>query len=126
MILGREEVPRSDNASAELVDLARAGDESGFRALASCLMPAGEVEECWHGVRARLGHLAVEASTPERRELWVPEGRFFRHPVPGEIRAAIYGEDENVYLPPHFTYCMTEPPDPVCRCGAYRLEWVEP
>ena len=87
MILGREEVPRSDNASAELVDLARAGDESGFRALASCLMPAGEVEECWHGVRARLGHLAVEASTPERRELWYPRAVFFAIPYP--VRSAL-------------------------------------
>jgi len=116
VILAREEVPRSDNASAELVDLARAGDESGFRALASCLMPAGEVEECWHGVRARLGHPAVEASAPERRGPWVCRGRFFRHPVLGEA----YSDDICT------TYCMTERPDPVCRCGAYRLEWGEP
>lgn len=45
----------ADNASAELVDLARAGDRDAFAALAGCLMPAGEVDECWAGCRRRLG-----------------------------------------------------------------------
>ena len=43
-----------DNASSELVDLARAGDRDGFDALASCLMPADTIAECWNGVRRRL------------------------------------------------------------------------
>ncbi len=47
--------PLADNASQELVDLARAGDRDGFTALAGCLMPADEVEECWAGTRQRLG-----------------------------------------------------------------------
>lgn len=46
--------PVGDNASAELVDLARAGDREGFRALASCLMPVKKVDECWSGTRKRL------------------------------------------------------------------------
>lgn len=44
-----------DNAVGELVDLARAGDRRGFDALASCLMPAGDVDACWAGTRKRLG-----------------------------------------------------------------------
>ena len=43
------------NAWAELIELARRGDKLGFDAVAGCLMPTGEVEECWRGTRARLG-----------------------------------------------------------------------
>ena len=44
-----------DNAASELTALARRGDETGFRALAACVMPLEEVGECWAGVRDRLG-----------------------------------------------------------------------
>ena len=46
-----------DNASAELIDLARIDDRDGFNALAACLMPPIRVAECWNGTRARLGLL---------------------------------------------------------------------
>jgi hypothetical protein len=44
-----------DNAVKELVDLARANDEAGFRALASCVVAPGQVDDLWTGTRARLG-----------------------------------------------------------------------
>ena len=47
--------PWADNAAKELTDLARAGDEPGFRCLASCVMPMDEIGECWAGARQRLG-----------------------------------------------------------------------
>lgn len=47
--------PALDNASQELVDLARQGDAAGFRALAACVMPVEEIGECWAGARRRLG-----------------------------------------------------------------------
>ena len=45
----------ADNATEELVTLARSGDRAGFDALASCLMPTEQIAECWTGVRVRLG-----------------------------------------------------------------------
>lgn len=48
-----------DNGSAELVELARAGDRAGFEALASCLMPPDDIEACWSGCRRRLGLLTT-------------------------------------------------------------------
>jgi hypothetical protein len=45
----------ADNSVAELVDLARMGDRTGFDALAGCLMPAGRIAACWAGTRRRLG-----------------------------------------------------------------------
>ena len=47
--------PLDDNVARELVDLARAGDETGFRTLAACVMPLEEIGECWAGARDRLG-----------------------------------------------------------------------
>ena len=44
-----------DNATEELLALARSGDRAGFDALAGCLMPAEKVGECWSGARQRLG-----------------------------------------------------------------------
>lgn len=44
-----------DNASEELVALARTGDRDAFDALAACLMPPESVAECWAGTRVRLG-----------------------------------------------------------------------
>lgn len=44
-----------DAAGQELVDRARANDEAGFRELAGCVMPSSEIDECWTGVRLRLG-----------------------------------------------------------------------
>ena len=44
-----------DNASAELIALARSGDREGFDAMAGCLMPSEAVAECWAGTRQRLG-----------------------------------------------------------------------
>ena len=49
------ETAEGDNVTQELLELVQAGDEAGFRALAGCVMPAGEVDECWCGARARLG-----------------------------------------------------------------------
>jgi len=46
--------PWADNVSKELIDLARAGDELGFRRLAACVMPVEEIDECWVGTRGRL------------------------------------------------------------------------
>ena len=48
----------SDNVTQELMELVRAGDEPGFRALAGCVMPAEDVEPCWNGAQARIkeGH----------------------------------------------------------------------
>ena len=46
---------QADHVTQELLDLVAAGDEAGFRALAGCVMPAEDVEPCWHGARARLG-----------------------------------------------------------------------
>ena len=45
----------ADNATEELVTLARSGDRAGFDALASCLMATEQIAECWTGVRVRLG-----------------------------------------------------------------------
>jgi len=97
--------PQGDNASAELVGLARAGDREGFRALAGCLMPAAQVEECWRGVRARLGHRPEGSGA---RRSFVVEGRSFTHPV---LSAG------GVW------YCVTDRAAPACRCGAYDLDW---
>jgi hypothetical protein len=44
-----------DNATSELVDLARRGDHALFVELASLLVPSEKVEECWVGARRRLG-----------------------------------------------------------------------
>ena len=44
-----------NNVTRELLELVKRGDEVGFRALAGCVMPADEVDECWHGAQARLG-----------------------------------------------------------------------
>ena len=49
------ETVEGDNMAQELVEMVKRGDEAGFRALAGCVMPASEVDECWHGTRARLG-----------------------------------------------------------------------
>ena len=49
------ETVEGDNVAQELVEMVKRGDEAGFRALAGCVMPAGEVDECWCGARARLG-----------------------------------------------------------------------
>ena len=46
---------QADNVTEELLELVKRGDEAGFRALAGCVMPADEVDECWHGAQARLG-----------------------------------------------------------------------
>jgi len=98
-----------DNASGELVDCARAGDEEGFRALASCLMPADEIEECWRGARARLG-LIVRPALVVYRTITIP-GRSFAHPTQDQF-GGLFGR------------CETSYPDPVCACGAIRLEWI--
>ena len=45
----------NDNAMQELLELAKAGDRLGFSAVAGCLMPKEEVDECWAGTRTRLG-----------------------------------------------------------------------
>ena len=45
----------ADNAQQELLDCAKAGDRLGFFAVAACLMPPGDVAECWAGTRTRLG-----------------------------------------------------------------------
>ena len=50
-----DETVEGDNVAQELVELVQAGDEAGFRALAGCVMPVDEVDECWCGTRARLG-----------------------------------------------------------------------
>jgi len=52
-----DETVEGDNVTRELLELVKAGDEAGFSALAGCVMPAGEVDDCWHGARARLGLL---------------------------------------------------------------------
>ena len=44
-----------DNATEELVALAREGKREEFDALAGCLMPANEIAACWTGTRCRLG-----------------------------------------------------------------------
>ena len=44
-----------DNATEELVDLARADQRAEFEALAACLMPKERIAECWRGARARIG-----------------------------------------------------------------------
>ena len=53
-----EDAPQTDNVTQELMELVRAGDEPGFRALAGCVMPAEDVEPCWNGAQARIkeGH----------------------------------------------------------------------
>jgi len=50
-----DETVEGDNVVQELVELVKAGDEAGFRALAACVMPLEEVGECWAGTRERLG-----------------------------------------------------------------------
>ena len=50
-----DEAVEGDNVTWELLELVKRGDEAGFREMAGCVMPAGEVDECWCGVRARLG-----------------------------------------------------------------------
>ena len=94
-----------DNASGELVDRARAGDEGGFRALASCLMPADEIEECWRGARARLGLSdgIVRPVLIEPRPIRCP------HIQRADPSPRQGGE--------------TRYPDPICVCGAIMLEW---
>ena len=44
-----------DNATAELVELARAGKRAEFDVLAACLMPREQIATCWAGTRVRLG-----------------------------------------------------------------------
>ena len=52
-----DEAVEGDNVTRELLALVNRGDEVGFRALAGCVMPADEVDDCWWGARARLGLL---------------------------------------------------------------------
>ena len=123
-----------DNASGELVGLARACDYGGFRALASCLMPIDEIEECWRGARARLGRSDGQLVVPDdlppgtqcsdptcpcrdwapgdvfNRRMVVILGRSFVHPVLG---SGGIGQ------------CRTLAPDPICACGAIRIEWAD-
>ena len=116
--------PQGDNASAELVGLARAGDREGFRALAGCLMPAAQVEECWRGTRARLGH-RPEGSGARRG--FVVEGHSFTHPnlSAGEVQVDDLLLDD--LLSPELACvtdrCVTDRAAPACRCGAYELDW---
>ena len=119
----------SDNAAAELLDLCRADDRAGFDALASALMPAEEVDECWAGARRRLGLEAGAVTSiarslhPERpigpsdqnadvidavRDITVREGSRVSH---------IIMQDDSSY------YCVTARPNTRCPCGAYRITW---
>jgi len=114
----------SDNAYAELIDCAHAGDYAAFAALASCLMSGSEVQECWLGTRARLGYCsAVDAASDEAPRVvpawWggdsppvqrhvVVSGRMFAHPI---LTASGLG------------LCRTLHPDPVCACGAIAVAW---
>lgn len=58
------ESPVSDNATEELLALAKSGDRAGFKELASVLMPMDEVDECWEGTRRRL-RLPVDSEARE-------------------------------------------------------------
>jgi hypothetical protein len=53
-IVINQHTEEDDNAVKELLDLARANDETGFRALAACYGPAEEVDALWVRVRRRV------------------------------------------------------------------------
>lgn len=76
-----EPVQGADNVTDELMELVRQGDEARFRELAACVMPAGEVDECWAGARARLGFSGPPVP-PVGQEISEGLGRVPCQPVP--------------------------------------------
>lgn len=88
-----------DHAVEELVALARAGDRAGFDALASCLMPAGEVDAFWAGARLRVA--AGPVDSPDAFDPPGPAGPFPDNPALDPAYRASLTALRRYVEPPH-------------------------